>query len=219
LHDKTQHTHQSLAWFSDDGFRWSKKYKIGDPDFWLWRTSWNKGLALNFGYACGKTKSLRLYKSINGKNFETLVNDLQIEGYPNETSVVFKEDSAFCLLRRDSEKNTGKIGISVPPYTDWNWKDLGVRIGGPDMILLPDGNFLAAVRLYENDDWHPAYTALCRVNPYTGKITETLKLPSGGDTSYAGMVLSDNYLWVSYYSSHEGKTAIYLAKVAFENQP
>lgn len=49
-------------------------------------------------------------------------------------------------------------------------------------------------------------------------FTETLKLPSGGDTSYAGMVVSDNFLWISYYSSHEGKTAIYLAKVAVVNQ-
>ena len=40
-----------------------------------------------------------------------------------------------------------------------------------------------------------------------------LTLPSGGDTSYAGMVWHDGLLWVSYYSSHEGKTAIYLARV------
>ena len=40
-----------------------------------------------------------------------------------------------------------------------------------------------------------------------------LTLPSGGDTSYAGLVLHKGLLWVSYYSSHEGKTRIYLAKV------
>ncbi|MEJ7592590.1 MAG: hypothetical protein WKF77_13640 [Planctomycetaceae bacterium] len=44
-------------------------------------------------------------------------------------------------------------------------------------------------------------------------MTECLELPSGGDTSYAGMVLHDGLLWVSYYSSHEEKTCIYLAKV------
>ena len=36
---------------------------------------------------------------------------------------------------------------------------------------------------------------------------------TGGDTSYAGMVLHDNVLWISYYSSHEDKTCVYLAKV------
>ena len=44
-------------------------------------------------------------------------------------------------------------------------------------------------------------------------MTECLQLPSGGDTSYAGLVEHDELIWVSYYSSHEDKTAIYLAKV------
>ena len=44
-------------------------------------------------------------------------------------------------------------------------------------------------------------------------ITPVLAFPSGGDTSYAGQVWYDDILWISYYSSHEGKTSIYLAKV------
>jgi hypothetical protein len=46
-----------------------------------------------------------------------------------------------------------------------------------------------------------------------GGYEPVLTLPSGGDASYAGMVWHANLLWVSYYSSHEGKTAIYLARV------
>ena len=41
-------------------------------------------------------------------------------------------------------------------------------------------------------------------------------LPSGGDNSYAGMVWHDDLLWMSYYSSHEEKTSIYLAKLKLE---
>ncbi len=213
LHDKSVHTHQSLVWFSDDGTRWSKKHEIGDSDFWLWRTTWHNNEAFNFGYGCGEKKSLRLYKSNDGRNFEALVDDLNIDSYPNETSIVFKGDTAFCLLRRDGEIKTGLLGTALPPYTNWEWKDLGVRIGGPDMILLPDGRFLAAIRLYETDNWHPARTSLCWIEPVTGKLSEALPFPSGGDTSYAGMVLRDDVLWVSYYSSHEEKTSIYMAKV------
>jgi hypothetical protein len=51
------------------------------------------------------------------------------------------------------------------------------------------------------------------VDPEAGKLTEFLKLPSGGDTSYAGLYWHEGFLWVSYYSSHESKTSIYLAKV------
>ncbi|MEK8105428.1 hypothetical protein NKG94_10170 [Micromonospora sp. M12] len=37
-----------------------------------------------------------------------------------------------------------------------------------------------------------------------GALTELVALPSGGDTSYPGLVWHDDLLWVSYYSSHEG---------------
>ena len=40
-----------------------------------------------------------------------------------------------------------------------------------------------------------------------------LRLPSAGDCSYPGLVWHDELLWISYYSTHEEKTQIYLAKV------
>jgi hypothetical protein len=209
LHDKSKHTHQSLAWFSKDGRVWSEKHEIGDPDFWLWRVTWHQREAYGVGYGCGKDQSVRLYSSSDGKHFDTLVERLFEEGYPNETSIVFDGDTAYCLLRRDGQPNNGLLGTSQPPYTKWEWKDLGVRIGGPHMIRLADGRFVAAVRMHDNG----ARTSLAWVEPATGKLTEFLKLPSGGDTSYAGLVFHDGLLWVSYYSSHEGKTSIYLAKV------
>ncbi len=209
LHDKSEHTHQSLAWFSKDGHTWSEAHAIGDPDFWLWRVTWHKGKAYGIGYSCGEDRSVRLYSSSDGKSFDTLVKRLHDVGYPNETSLVFAGDTCYCLLRRNAQPNTGLLGISEPPYTKWEWKDLGVRIGGPHMIRLPDGRFVAAVRLYDGK----TRTSLAWVDPNSGKLTEFLKLPSGGDTSYAGLVLHEGLLWVSYYSSHEGKTSIYLAKV------
>ncbi len=216
LHDKSFHTHQSLAWFSDDGFNWSEKFEIGDPDFWLWRATWHKGKAFGIGYGCNKDKWVILYASSDGKNFTTIVDHFFEQDYPNETSLVFKGDTAFCLLRRDRGAKTGLIGISTSPYNAWQWKDLRTRIGGPDMILMPDGRLLSAVRLYSGSGWSPARTSLCWIDPVTGYIKEALTLPSGGDTSYAGMVLFNNLLWVSYYSSHEGKTSIYLAKVKYQ---
>ncbi|HXJ76561.1 MAG TPA: exo-alpha-sialidase, partial [Candidatus Dormibacteraeota bacterium] len=96
-----------------------------------------------------------------------------------------------------------------PPYTAWQWKDVGMKIGGPHLLQLPDGRLVAGVRLYDGT----VRTSLCWVDPVTGKLTEFVKLPSGGDCSYPGLVWHQKLLWVSYYSSHEGKTSIYLAKV------
>ena len=108
----------------------------------------------------------------------------------------------------------GHLGIARPPYTDWTWRDLGVRIGGPNMIRIPDGRFVAVVRMYDA----PVRTSLCWLDPDKGTMSESLRLPSGGDTSYAGLVWHDELLWISYYSSHEDKTSIYLAKVKIPRQ-
>lgn len=47
------------------------------------------------------------------------------------------------------------------------------------------------------------------------KYKKLLELPSGGDCSYAGMILKDNILWMSYYSAHENQygTSIYLSQI------
>ncbi len=209
LHDRSQKSHQSLVWFSSDGTHWSDRYEVGDPNFWLWRVTWHDATAYGIGYGCGSDQSIRLYSSRDGQRFDTLVPRLFDEGYPNETSIVFDGERAYCLLRRDGQPNTGLLGTAMPPYTQWSWQDLGVRIGGPQMIRLPDGRFVAAVRLYEPR----VRTGLCWIDPQAGRLTEFLTLPSGGDTSYAGLVWHDDLLWVSYYSSHEEKTSIYLAQV------
>ncbi|WP_206028708.1 sialidase family protein [Thalassoroseus pseudoceratinae] len=212
MNDPKTYKHQSLVWFSEDGRNWSQEYEVGDHDNWLWRITWQDNKAYGFGYGCGKgDRCLRLFRSSDGKTFDTLIEKVAVEGtYPNETSVVFTpDDTGYCLLRQDGKPNSGYIGKSSPPYTEWEWKSLNKRIGGPHMIRLPDGRFLAAVRLYDS----PVRTSICWLDPENAKLTEALKLPSGGDTSYAGLAWHDDMLWVSYYSSHEGKTAIYLAKV------
>lgn len=212
LHEPKTHRHQSLVWFSRDGRKWSDRYEVADPDFWLWRITWHKGKAYGFGYGCPEhLRGLRLYVSSDGKSFETLIPRVNVEGtYPNETSMVFMpDDTCYCLLRQDGQPSNAYLGIARPPYTEWTWKQLNLGIGGPHMIALPDGRLVAAVRLYTPR----VRTSLCWVDPEAGQLREFLTLPSGGDTSYPGLVLHDGLLWVSYYSSHEGKTSIYLAKV------
>jgi hypothetical protein len=87
------------------------------------------------------------------------------------------------------------------------------RIGGPNMIRLPDGRILAGDATLERR--HTNLRSRGSI-PEKATLTECLKLPSGGDTSYPGLVWKDDMLWISYYSSHEEKTCIYLAKVRFE---
>ncbi len=214
LHNPVPVKHQSVAYYSEDGRTWSPPTEIGDPNVWLWRITWHKGTAYGIGYSTsGDDRFIRLYKSTDGAHFETLVERLRDTEYSNESALVFLEDdTCYCLLRRDQNGVSGLLGRAEPPYTEWTWKDLGVRIGGPNMIRLPDGRFVAAVRLYDGE----VRTGLCWVDTEAGTLTEFLSLPSGGDTSYPGLVWHEDLLWISYYASHEGKTSIYLAKVRFD---
>jgi len=207
--------HQSMIWYSKDAANWGQPIEIGDANYWLWRTAWHKGVAYAVGYETTSGNSIRLYHSKGGKKFEPLVDRLFDKGDPNETSLLFADDgAALCLLRRDGKPNTALLGAAQPPYVSWTWNDLGVPLGGPHMIRLPNGRIVAAGRRYDGN----VRTALLWLDPKAGKLTEFLKLPSGGDTSYPGLVWHDGRLYVSYYSSHEGRTSIYLAVVDVGNK-
>ena len=214
FHSPTPYTHQSLAWFSQDGSNWSEKYLIGDKNIWLWRLTWFRSRAYGMGYGCSETdRMLRLYTSSDGKKFSTVKDFFRGQGYPNETSIVFSDQKAFCLLRRDGEGETAMIGTSCYPFTEWTWGNLGVWLGGPHLLMISEGRLLAAVRLISGGSGERR-TAIGWIDPKEPSFQECLVLPSGGDTSYAGMVLYNGSLNLSYYSSHEGKTAIYFAQVA-----
>lgn len=208
-HDQGPHTHQTLAWYSDDGENWTEAQAIGEPDLWLWRTNWDGDLGLGIGYKTRGERFVRLYQTGDGRRFEVKQARLFEDGYANESSIVFDDEVAYCLLRRDGEASSAQWGKAKRPFLDWQWTDMGVRLGGPHMVKMRSGRIYAVVRLYDGG----ARTSVCRIEKPTGKLIEVLPLPSGGDTSYAGIVDFQGQLWISYYSSHENKTAIYLAIV------
>jgi hypothetical protein len=212
LHPPSPIRHQSLVWHSPDGTRWSGPVEIGEPDFWLWRVTWRDDTAYGMGYSTTDAAGdIRLYSSLDGMRFNLAARDLFTGGYPNEATLAFQPDgSALCLLRRDSGTASAQLGTAHPPYAQWHWKDLGVRVGGPHMIVLPDGRIVVGIRRYGE---RKAWTSLNWLDTSKPKLDEFLVLPSAGDTSYPGMCWHEGLLWVSYYSSHEDKTSIYLAKI------
>ncbi len=182
--------------------------KIKSGKDWLWRATWYQGKSYATIYQPSKEKSVQLIISDDGINYKFITTFDVLGG--NETTLRFAPDNKMiAVIRRDKEQN-GYIGISEPPYNNWEWNELESRLGGPDLILLEDGNMLCATREYPPD--HNEQTILAKVD-LNGKFTKLLTLPSGGDCSYPGLVMKDSILFVSYYSSHEEKTAIYLAKI------
>ena len=153
---------------------------------------------------------MRLYTSVDGLKFTVHAETITVPGEPTETSLVFLSDgSALCLLRREGASPTAQLGKSRSPYRAWTWTDLNKSIAGPNLIRLPDSRYLAAGRLIDDT----VRTSLCWLDPEQETLTEFFALPSGGDTGYPGLDYHAGFLWVSYYSSHEGRAMIYLAQV------
>lgn len=126
-----------------------------------------------------------------------------------EATIRFQGDTMLILQRRDGKPNTAHLGLSEPPFNKVSWHDLGMYFGGPNFIQARDGSWWAAGRMMEKGK---AQTVLCRLDVKAAKLAPVLTLPSGGDTSYPGLAWNGDELWISYYSGHEGKTSIYLAK-------
>ena len=180
----------------------------------MWRAVWAPdGNGYSLCYATKEPSFLRLYRSTDPTRWEMLADKILLgHGDPNETGLIFRKDaSSVCLVRVDGKTRTSMLGTSSPRYEKWEWKDLGVQIGGPALIELPDQRLVVGVRLAG-----PDRTSLCWLDVAQARLEEFLKLPSAGDTGYPGLVLFDGKLWVSYYSSHEGKAKIYLAEVAID---
>ena len=202
--------------FSGDGIGWSRLERVLEDGDWLWRVTWHVDCAYGITYRLKSAKiwTVSLVRSRDGLEYEELC-DLGVNGKPNEATIRFKANgSAIALVRREGGDKKGWVGTSAPPYTAWSWTSLPHRLGGPNFLILPTGEMWAGTRIIRGNE----------ARTWLGPLTETtfspsVELPSGGDCSYPGMVWFRGRIWVSYYSSHEGKSNIYLARVPVAHQP
>ncbi|MEQ8765090.1 MAG: sialidase family protein [Planctomycetota bacterium] len=185
--------------------------KIRTPEDWLWRVTWRGEVGYGVIYRAvsdGEWKC-HLVATRDGIRYWP-ITEWDMAGGPTEATLRFlPDDRMAAILRRDGGDRRGWLGESDPPYRKWTWKELPIRLGGPDMVRLPSGDWLIGSRDYETKGNR---TALYRVTS-KGEVERLLELPSRGDTSYPGMVLEEGRLSMSYYASHEGKSAVYFAEI------
>ena len=205
--------------FSDkSGERFSSPERVTiDPEIvswgdWIWRVTWFKGTGYAIDYQIGPEErrgptALYLVKTTDGRNFQK-VSKIELDGFPNEATIRFDESGKmFVLIRRELDDKMGVLAQSPAPYTQWEFDKLTYRLGGPNFIFYGD-KIIVGTRIMESE----VYTGIL-IGDTSGNLRKILSLPSGGDTSYPGFVLEKDKLLVSYYSSHEGKSAIYMAVV------
>ena len=194
--------------FSDDGESWTTPARFLAEDHWLWRVTWHGGV----GYGVSKLgegdhpRRGFLYRTRDGLEWEWLTEFLlpRETWTASETTVRILPDERMVALVRPNW-----IGVSEPPYRDFEWTELEERMGGPNFLVRPGGDMWACARGRHLDGG--AATVLSRMT--ATEYEPVMRLPSGGDCSYPGMAWHDGLLWMSYYSSHEGKACIYLARL------
>ena len=195
--------------FSKDGREWSAPQRVLGEGDWLWRVTWQHATAYGASYKADESAewTLTLYSSEDALQW-TPIAPLKITGRPNETTLRFDlEGDCIALVRRESDDKQGWLGKAKSPFTEWTWSPIGRAIGGPNFLMPPGQTIIAGRDTREGG----AKTA---IGPLVeGKWEPTVTLPSDGDNSYPGMFWNRGEWWVSYYSSHEGKSAIYLARV------
>lgn len=205
--------HRPYVTFSNDGVNWTSVQSVNLEREWVWRVSWHGLTGYGMAYSLtdlndvDKPWFLKLFKTMDGIHYQ-FVCQLDVPCDPAEAVLHFLADETMvALVRRDGN---GVIGHAKPPYTQWKWNEIKYRLGGPNFVVLPGGQMWAGSRFTNGDE---KSTILARMS--LEEYEPLLQLPSSGDTGYPGMVYRDGKLYVSYYSSHEGKAAIYLAEVGF----
>lgn len=210
---------QSRVAFSEDGKKWTPFQLIVEPHEWLWRVTWHKGKAYGASYSYSNIENkfdewnIKLFESADGLNYK-IITDWPISEHPNETTLHFLEDDQMlAFVRRDGPTDKRAwMGVSQPPYQNWQWHPTHDYLGGPNFIILPDKRMFAAGRILVLSPYgYFAKTVLAELTLFDFK--PLVFLPSFGDCSYPGLVYHEGILWMSYYSSHEdNNSSIYLAK-------
>ena len=206
---------KNLCWVSQTGRSWSSPREFADSGWWLWRLTWHNKQAYGFAYNRA-ANAIHLYHGDPRRTFELYQANAfslakQHKGYPNESDIVFSQNKAFAIVRRDAGSYSAQLGESTFPYKKWRWHDLNIYIGGPAMVLLDNNTALIGGRIVQQNK---LVTGILSLNLTTKALKKYCILPSAGDNSYPGLVKEGNQLYVSYYSSHQNqKACVYLANI------
>lgn len=180
--------------------------KVTGNEAWPWRITWYNKTAYTFGYSLDH--KLDLYTSTDGlffKGSNTLVSKNDFVG--GEATIRVDDKGVFYAIIRSQNLLLAK---STDNNKSWQIFDK-IRVfafGGPNfvfynnkMLITGRDSDLMQVVLYSYDFDSKTYK-------------KAYVFPSAGDCGYAGMVIKDDELWVSYYSSHEKKEAlVYVVKL------
>ena len=212
--------------YTEDGSTWQELQKVANVDGWLfWRPKTQDGITFyDAAYWHEHGKSI-LLKSTDGINWE-IVSNIHEGQHNDETEIEFLPDGRLLATARLEYDSFGDgmfghplgatlITVSAPPFTTWTdlLQSRVTRLDG--LNLFTYNQRIYAVGRYQADlgksgpltDQGSALakkrTSLFEVKYKDGQIglSYLTDLPSDGDTSYEGLVISGDTAYISYYTS------------------
>ena len=218
---------------SMDGYSWADPVPVYEPGWAFWRPVDVKGTYYVAAYEAPDGEQgdhadpawtdgwrVSLLSSADGRTW-THVSDIATGGSVNETALYVPADRRLvALVRRDGKDAEGAVlpnllCMAKAPYTQWHTLELDTTIHGPDLMEFGD-HIIMGGRTYSSSDLLPSieHMTLFELKAGARPVQKIADLPSWGDCSYPGFVkLSDTQLAVSYYSTHEGVTQAFVARV------
>ena len=201
---------------SEDAVHWTPFEPVDPPGWLFWRPKSLDGetwYVPAYWHEHGKSILLR---SRDGRHWEQVSVIHQGEAN-DETDIEFLPDGRLLATARlEIEPDTllgnaaasTLLAVAEPPYTSWSkTKSMVTRLDGP--VLFRYAGRIFAVARFQPGARGPLTqlgsvfsrkrTSLFEIEPEA--ITWLSDLPSAGDTSYAGAVLRDGFLWTEYYTS------------------
>ncbi len=202
---------------SENAVDWTPFEPVG-PEGWLfWRPKSPDGGATWYvpAYRREHGESM-LLRSTDGRDWQRVSTIYRGKGN-DETAIEFLPDGRLLATARLEIQPDNLIGhrdagtaiaIASPPYTDWSvHESQTTRLDGPVLFRIDDEVF--AVGRHQPEPRRGLTrlggvlsrkrTAIYRVEPE--RLVRLSDLPSAGDTSYAGLVLRNGHVHLSYYTS------------------
>ncbi len=202
---------------SDDAVTWTEPKDLAVDGWLFWRPKTNDGItfyAPAYWWEHGKSM---LFKSTDGTNWAE-VGPIYEGERNDETAICFRADGSLVMTARlEVDPNRWGyhpgahtlIGVAKPPCTEWQYaRSHETRLDGPCLFQIGERTYACGRRhvggsAYMGSVWGRKRTALYLVEP--DRLVFLSDLPSNGDTSYGGVVVDDEYVLLSYYTSPLGK--------------
>ncbi|MFO7975235.1 MAG: hypothetical protein R6V12_11435 [Candidatus Hydrogenedentota bacterium] len=200
---------------SEDGETWSKVQGVYDQKWWLWRVQHHADAFYSIAYSAFRPRpsmrESRLLRSENGLDWE-YVSTVTKERMSGEADMWFDDDGSMWLVTRTGERpGHAWLHRAGPDKQTWTAHDLGDLIHSPAIVNWKDRFFVAGRGRKTGGGF---VTRLWELYPSEHRVRELLTLPSGGDTSYPGLLVDpasrdaeNPALFISWYSQHEQESA------------